>query len=248
MATSPLIPEQRVNKLGHVVTKHVKAAPATGSRTKTLPAPAAAPATDHLKEQRVNNLVASLDAHLLLSPGQVHKLRTKLSSYKNSTTYDLLDAAAQWNTEQLLPSGKFMFSLITLSTEQAVRETAYYRPRLGADLSNNQVHQLTHGMHLLDRYRDTRLEELTGQEQELATAYLAITATLDAHVPDDTLHDFYKNEPAVTIRDPKLIDLIATHCQQTHQIISYIEERSSAVPAALREYLDNATALKTGVL
>ena len=39
MATSPLTPEQRVNKLGHLVTKHVKTPRAATMTPSTLPAP-----------------------------------------------------------------------------------------------------------------------------------------------------------------------------------------------------------------
>ena len=241
-----LVPTLIVNKNGVTTTVHKKPLNTSAASTN-LPAPAA-PATDYLKERRINSLVTKLDTHLLLSPGQTFKLKNALAAYKDSTTYDLLEAAAQWNSKRLFPDGNFMYATITQNTEQAVREAAYYRTRFDTEISNSKVNHLINGMHLLDRYKDTALEQLTGTDQEIATALLEVTKALNEHAKDAVTHVFRNDDPATVIHDPDLIDLITTQYHRSHQIISYIEERRSADPAALREYLDNNTALDNGVL
>ena len=243
MATSPLTPEQRVNKLGHVVTKHVKTIPAASTTASNLPAPA--PLPSYHRERRIKDLTASLDTELLLSPEELFKLRNKLDTYKDPTTYDLLQEAANRNNEQLMPEGNFMYKLIITQPEQNIRETCHYKGLTTNDLGTTELHGYVNGLHVLDQYKNTKMEDLTGTELTTAINLIDIAATLRRNAPIELTG---WDDAAVTYRNPELTNLVLANPQHATAIISYIEERHSADPEALRDYLNNTTALNNGVL
>jgi hypothetical protein len=243
MTTSPLTPEQRVNKLGHLVTKHVKTIPAASSTAGKLPAPA--PLPKYHKEQRSKDLATRLDTHLLLSPGQLFKLRNKLETYKDPTTYDLLQTAADNNNALPLPEGNFMYKLIVDCPEREIRETCHYRDLTAQYLGTTELHGYVNGLHQLKPYKNTNLEDLTGTALAAAVNLINIKATLKEHAPNELNTD---DDRTITFRNPELTALILDNPQHAPAINSYIEERHSADPEALREYLTNTTALNNGVL
>lgn len=244
MSTSPLTPEQRVNKLGHVVTKHVKSLPANNAPASKLPAPA--PVSPYYREQRMVNLAALLDNQLLLSPGQMFKLRNKFDTYKDDTTFDLLEAAAEHNNALPLPEGNFMYKLIVECPEQEIRETCHYRDLTADYLGTTELHGYVNGLHQLAPYQNTRLETLTGTDLETAINLINLKATLKEHAPEELDED---DDRAVTFANPDLTNLLLENPQHAPAIKAYIQERHTADPEALREYLSNAaTALNNGVL
>lgn len=244
MATSPLTPEQRVNKLGHVVTKHVKAVPANNAPASKLPAPA--PVPRYHREQRIKDLTALLDNQLLLSPGQLFKLRNTFDTYKDDTTFDMIEAAAEQNNALPLPDSNFMYKLITDCPEREVRETCHYRDLTTAYLGTTELHGYVNGLHQLAPYKNTRLEDLTGTELEAAVNLINTKATLKEHAPHEL--DEY-DDRTVTFANPELTSLLLENPQHAPAINAYIQERYTADPEALRDYLSNAaTALNNGVL
>lgn len=243
MTTSPLTPEQRVNKLGHVVTKHVKTAPAASTPASNLPAPA--PLSSYHREQRIKDLATRLDNQLLLGPNEMFKLRNKLDTYKDPTTYDLLEAAADSNNAFPLPEGNFMYKLIIDYPERNIRETCHYRDLTNKNLGTTELHGYINGLHQLDRYKNTRLEDLTGTELATAVNLINIAASLQEYAPQELNDD---DDRVITFRNPELMDLILDNPQHAPAINSYIEERHTADTDALRNYLTNTTALNNGVL
>jgi hypothetical protein len=237
---SNLVPTPRTDKNGRTVTRHMKP-----QNTPTLKAKLPAPLASTQQAQRTKELASLLDTNLMLSPKEMFKLRNKLDTYKDPTTYDLIQEAAERNNASLFPQFNYMYKLIILNPEQNVRETCHYRELIDKQLGTTELHGYVNGLHLLDRYKNTKLEDLTGAELDTAVSLINIAATLKEHAPDELTND---DDRAVTFRNPELTDLILENPQHGPSIISYIEERHTADPTALREYLNNATALNNGVL
>jgi hypothetical protein len=138
-----------------------------------------------------------------------------------------------------------MFKLIIDCPEREIRETCHYRDLTDKNLGTTELHGYVNGLHQLDRYRNTRLEELTGTALETAVNLINIKATLKEHAPHELNED---DDRTVTFRNPELTQLLLENPQHAPAINDYIEERHTADPDALREYLSNTTALNHGVL
>lgn len=237
-----LVPTVTVNKNGVTTTVHKKPA-SSSAATMKLPAPAAF--TDQQKAMRVRDLSTVLDTDLQLSPEELFKLRNKLDSYTDPTTYDLIQTAAEHNNEQLVPEGNFLYTVITTYSEQNVRETCHYGNLIANDLGTQELHGYVNGLHALDQYKNMNLEELTGDDLTTTINLIDIAATLRR---EDPIQLTGWSNAAVTFRKPELAQLILENVQHTASIINYIEERHSADPEGLRECLNHTTALNNGVL
>jgi len=206
----------------------------------------APPFHDQIREGRIDHLVVQLRN---IDGGLNLKVRNKLEQFEDSTL-DLIEAAAEWNDSLSTPSEYFMNNVLLTRTERTICEAAFYCTRTSGDFDSHEVCENATGLHLLDRYKEQyKLEELTGTELEIATAFINITAALKNNT-DGRQISFVKEgtEAAWYVHDIELQDFIAAHHQHADDIIGYIEERRSANPEELRDYLTNGTILKTGVL
>lgn len=202
----------------------------------------APPFHDQIRDGRIDHLISLMGHHSVPAPNYRKKLLERLSAFSD-TTLDIIETSAE--DGYVLDS-----ATIIKHTEHAVREASFYLPRFTRDTTAYDSREIANGLHYLDRYRNVdRLEELTGTELDIASAFLNVTSALYEHASADHVEiTYYKSDSAGYIKDPALQDLIATNYQQAETIISYIVERGSADSEALRDYLDNETALKGGVL
>lgn len=145
---------------------------------------------------------------------------------------------------------KFLYTLLGKTDEQSVRETLFYRARMGREV--NDLLQLTQGLHSYDRFRDTpRLDQLSGDDLDAATALLSVTAYLTEHYIEEHVSSghYDKNEHYVrVITNEALIDLIASNPDKTGRLIRFIGDRRSTDPEMLRDYIEDLTPLREGVL
>jgi hypothetical protein len=200
------------------------------------------PFHDQIRDGRIDLLIFLMGQHSVPAPNYSKKLREKLATFE-ATTLDIIEASAE--DGHVLDA-----ATIIKSTEHAVREASFFLPWFTGDFSIYEAREITNGLHFLDRYQSvSRLEELTGTELDIAGAFLNVTLALYDYASADYVDITYnQNESAGYVKDPSLQDLIAIHYQQAETITRYIEERGSADPEALSEYLENSTALKGGVL
>ena len=205
------------------------------------------PFHDQIREGRIDHLVVQLRS---IDGGLNLKVRNKLEQFEDSTL-DLIEAAAEWNANLSTPSEYFMNNVLLTRTERTICEAAFYCTRTSGDFDSHEVCENTTGLHLLDRYKEQdKLEELTGTELEIATAFINITAALKNNSDGRQLSfiEYEGTEAAWYIHDTELQDFIAAHHQHADDIIGYIGERRSANTEELRDYLTNGTILKTGIL
>lgn len=201
---------------------------------------AAQPFHDQIRDGRIEHIASLIGGAV---PNYYNnKLLSKLTDFSEATL-DLIEASADEG---------YTLDVVTFiaSPESAVREATFYLPRFTRDVSKYEVREITNGLHYLDRYRNVeKLDELTGTELDIASAFLNVTSALYEHASaDHVVIAYHKGESAGHISEPALQELVATYYQQADMIISYIVDRGSADPDAVREYLENETVLKGGVL
>jgi len=207
-----------------------------------------------LKAKRINDLIDSLGVDSSSDPALKTSLTKILGGYADETTYDLIEASVVKDNQKSRPDRVFFSSVIMYSTEQEVREAAYYRSLVPEYINLGTLQACLRGLHILGCYEDMKLEELTGTELSIVTALINISIKFIIFDMDEIELGFYRDgdgKPAVLIDNDELGDLIVDHHQQVDSIIRFIEERHSADSAALREYLSDPTAassLRSGVL
>jgi hypothetical protein len=145
-----------------------------------------------------------------------------------------------------------MYSVITETDERTVRETMFHRPHYAIDVDTNNAISITKGLHQLERFKDhPHLEELTGEDLDTAIAFLKVTDFLDSSFSGENLAYEYVDDDqdeSVYIADEEMHDLIVQHYGKADDMMKFMESRDSSDPAALREYLENYTALAEGSL
>jgi hypothetical protein len=200
------------------------------------------PFYDQIRDGRIDHLMFLMSQHSVPAPNYSKKLREKLATFEE-VTLDIIETSAE-------DSYVLNAATIIRSTEHAVREASFYLPRFTGQIDKYEAREITNGLHFLDRYQSvSRLEELSGTELDIASAFLNVTSALYDYASADYVDITYRqNDSAGYIKDPALQELIATRYQQADMIIGYIVERGSANPEALRDYLENGTVLNEGVL
>lgn len=206
---------------------------------------------DDAKATRISSIIDSLDVHSSSDPGLVINLKNILGGYKDDTTYDLIENSIAADKQKPRPDGVFFSATIAYGTEQGVREAAYYRMLVPDYINLGTLQSCLRGLRLLECYRDIKLEELTGSELNIVLALINVSIKFIVLEMDENELGFYYDDngrSSVLIENSDLIDLIADNHQQVDSIIRFIEDRHSADPAALHEYLNDTTALQNGTL
>lgn len=245
-----LTPTVITDRNGKTTTVHKKQ-PVAHVAPPVIPAPAAAAGVlpEHVKARLAKELVTLLDSHSLLGIGKSAKLQRRLERFKEASTFELLKEVAEWNNSLPHPEGNFMYLTIMEHKESVVRETAFFRLRFNKKQRSHAATYLVSGLHFLDRYAETKhLEQLTGTELEIASAFLNVTAVLSRHASRYNAEVNTYDTHGVYIKSPELQELIAEHYDKSEDIITYIQERQSAEPDDLRNYLEHTGALRDGVL
>lgn len=246
-----LTPEQRVNKNGHVVTKHVKAQPTSATSTAGFPAPASQPVSTVYRASRITNMVHQMDIGTLYGDSGDLAVEEALTGFSDSTI-DIIEKAVAFNTEHGNQRRKFMYSVITEADERTVRETMFHRPHYPIDVDTSEAIGITKGLHQLERFKGhAHLEELTGEDLDTAIAFISVTSFLvspfsGGHVVYEYVDD--DQDESVYIADKEMHDLIVQHYDKADDMTIFMASRDSSDPAALREYLENYTALAEGSL
>lgn len=202
----------------------------------------APPFHDQIRDGRIDHLISLMGHHSVPAPNYRKKLLERLSAFSD-TTLDIIETSAE--DGYVLDS-----ATIIKHTEHAVREASFYLPRFTRSIDLYEAREITNGLHFLERYMSVnQLEQLTGTELDIASAFLNVTSALYDYASADYVNiTYHQNASAGYVNNPALQELIATYHQQAGMIVSYIEERGSADPDAVREYLENETVLKGGVL
>jgi hypothetical protein len=134
--------------------------------------------------------------------------------------------------------------------ESALREVMFFCSRLTFNVHLVGVMQITAGLHLVDDYEEVSdLTCLRGEALDVATALFNVTAAVAEYTTQDQLvTKSHQGRKALCLSDLELQGLITASHQQANDIIAVIRERDSSDAGAIREYLNNGTALGTGVL
>lgn len=176
----------------------------------------------------------------------------KCLSRLDNSTLDLVDRACDWNSAQGFPRFKFMFHVITRLDESTMREVLFYFPSYRGDQDTDEAIGYVMGLHSLAYFSGMKnLDTLTGEDFEVAAAFLNITATLDESFARECLEEEYSegdNLPSIFINNDVLHDLIVDHYDKAEQIIQFIRERDTEDASVIREYLEKHSALSTGIL
>lgn len=250
MSTNPTTPQPRVNKLGHVVTKHVLTNPASPALKTALPAPVALleqTAPIEPRDAKIDRLIVELNIGALYGEDSDIQVREALNGF-GDTTLDLISTTAAWHRSKFLPRLRFMFSVLTELDEPAVREVISMTPLFLDDLETGDIIGLSLGLRHVGHFNGQKLEDLTGRDRELAADLINVAAGVYVNLGVDALEDA-DDEDSDSTRHVRsdLADLIASNPGQAVAIRDFIRDRDSADAELIREYLQIGV-LREGVL
>lgn len=253
MSTDNTTPQPRVNKLGHVVTKHVLTSPATPPLKATLPAPVAPvqTASAEARDAKIKRLVTGINAGRLFGKDSDAEVRDALNAFSDSTL-DLISYTAGWHRSKGLPRIRFMYSVLTLVTEEdkerTVREIMSMVTLFRDDLNTDEMLRIINGLHHVGQFDGKHLDALTEDERQLAEELTNLTATIYIRIGSSALGttDDGDGDPTLHLRKD-LADLIARYPGQVESIQGFIIDRESTDAELIREYLQIG-ALGEGVL
>jgi hypothetical protein len=250
MSANNTTPQPRVNKLGHVVTKHVLNSTAAAPSKTALPAPAAVAvqvAPVEARDAKIERLIVEMNIAILYGKESDEHVRASLATFSDSTL-DLISTTAAWHRSMGLPRLRFMLSVITETRESSLRGIMSMVPLFRDDLTTEDTSKLACGLRHLDQFNGQNLEDLTGRDRELAADLINVAAVVYLNLGDDVLEetDDEYGEPTMHVHQD-LADLIASHPTQVEAIKGFIRDRDTADVEVIREYLQIG-ALRDGVL
>ena len=168
----------------------------------------------------------------------------------SDSTMELIASTVESHEAKPGPEHEFPFHMFVEYPESSLRSFMVYLPQLDAEFDNFEATEIITGLTRLERFKDhPQIDALTGEDFDIAVAFLKVTSALYDRMDDKHL-TFYegKGDPAGYIGDISYQDLIVRHYRQADAITDYIRERGISDLDAIKEYLDNGTALNTGVL
>ena len=165
-------------------------------------------------------------------------------------TIELIANTVEWYTAQTGPEREFAYSMLTEYDESSVRRFMLFLPQFTTDFDTYESREVITGLAHLERFKDQpQIDFLTGEEFNIAVAFLNVTAALYDRM-DDKYLAFYddRENPAGYIKDTRYQEFVIQNYRQSDAIAQYIRERGIVDAEAIKDYLDNGTALNTGVL
>jgi hypothetical protein len=205
-------------------------------------------------ERLIDEIIDTVALEEFCGARTTEKCRIELRKFSESTLI-LIRTAAEWNHDAGHPRTRynrviFMKNAILEIKESALREVMFFCSRLTFNVHLVGVMQITAGLHLVDDYEEVSdLPCLRGEALDVATALFNVTAAVAEYTTQDQLvTKSHQGRKALCLSDLELQGLITASHQQANDIIAVIRERDSSDAGAIREYLNNGTALGTGVL
>ena len=179
---------------------------------------------DRLREH-VNKL---RDSTLDLFPGIIELHRSGVQQYK--ALYTLFDGE---------------------HSEQMIREFLFCRPLI---LERNPRHHLLvkvlAGLRRLDRFKGLQqAEKLEGDDLSVPIAFINVTLILHQRCAGEWVYQETDGEHRLAyIKNTDLQELITSHPEAAAAMVEFIKMRLTGDPVLLREYVEETTPLKQGVL
>lgn len=205
------------------------------------------PVSSSLRHEKIIRVLASLYMENFNGANDRRAYYRALSKFSDSTL-NMIENTAAWNRGNI-PSHDIMYDVLIRCTEEIVREVMFLRPLFNSP--SDELSAFVAGLHLTDYFTETTaLETLTGQDIEIAAAYLNITLTVRHHMPYAAINseNSYKGHLASVIESKQLQAFIVENHKKADSIISYIIERKVADIEVLHTYLKNETPMQNGSL
>lgn len=248
MGMNNTTPEPRVNKLGHVVTKHVRTQdPAVVPRIP-IP-PLAAVKTD--RQVTIDSIMENIDIGVRMGKNAVPLLRQSLHRISHETL-KVIAAGAEWDHDH--NDGQrsvFMYTRINGGDQSILREDFSYMPVFDNNTMHSDMVDMIQGLHNIEYFKDKGdLDQLSGVDREIAEGILRVTEASEAHVPHrrNLKHDWAYTYSVLFIDNEDLVNLVVEFPEKVDKMVAFIGDRKSNDPGQMRDYLSNGTALRDGVL
>lgn len=251
MGTNNTKPEQRVNKLGHVVTKHVVAENYAAKLHRLFPS---------LAENQVSARHTEMAEILILELGHSFErrygvdpqmLQKKLSTLSEDTL-EIITRASAWSNKLPMPRTKFMNETIYECDEALIRSYMSLRPHFSRAINvpDSSSTRIIQGLHHLEYFKDhDELAGLTGEDLDTAKALLNVTAYLCQYAPESGILSIEDDGyDSIRIASQDLHDLVVEYPEKADMITGFIAERCTGDAGLIRAYIEDGTALDEGIL
>jgi hypothetical protein len=205
--------------------------------------------------QITNRVLAIIKTAAGNSMSTMASAQRKLAAYSDSTIMLIGNSTLGYETRNVL-----IEAVISETDEATVRETLFLHvhcPETVApiDYRSHELIGIIRGLHELERFKNRKLDELTGEDLTVAIGVMNFVAVLrrNSYSGMHITHPDYVDESTMHIADPALRELVAeTHPDQHEAILRLIQERgidnAPAIETLLRDMEGTTVPLQNGLL
>lgn len=247
---SDLVPEQRRDKNGTMVTRWVRKESQGKPSGKSMPKVGASQ-EDRLRTRRertINRMTKLLMIHGYHEDAEATKgfLNESIGTYTNLRSMEVIDAALKKDPTQATT----IDLILSDYSEDKARELIYFMDYVSEDIPENERDALMAGLRDYERFSGVNdFTTLQGAEDEAAIALVKVGSQVLAYDPQ---YDDGIKHPQGYFRwyltDQTLVKTVLANLESVDKIMDFMKERRIFDGEAVAQYLNEYAALNEGFL